>query len=115
MSTVVENKDSAWLFIEFANSTVGQEIVAKSGRTVPSLKAVAESPAFLSPELPPANSRIFLDTVATIRTVPIMASWVGIEEQVSAEIEKAFYGEVELDQAIEAAIQITQLDFNQEP
>jgi len=40
-----------------------------------------------------------------------MPSWVGIEEQVGVEIEKAFYGEVDLDQAIEAAVQIAQPFF----
>ena len=44
------NKDAAWTFIEFANSAEGQGIIATTGRTVPSLTAVAESPAFLDPD-----------------------------------------------------------------
>jgi multiple sugar transport system substrate-binding protein len=115
MSSFVENKEAAWRFIEFANSSIGQEILAGSGRTVPSLKAVAGSTSFLSPGMPPANSQVYLDTVSTIRTVPIMSSWVGIEEQVSNEIEKAFYGEVDLDQAIDAAIQVAQPYFDEQP
>ena len=50
-------------FIEFANSAEGQTIVAKSGRTVPSLKAVAESPAFLDPTAKPASNKVFLDVI----------------------------------------------------
>ena len=115
MSAKVENKEAAWAFIEFANSVAGQEIVAQSGRTVPSLKYVAESETFLSPDSPPANSRVWLDTVATIRMVPIMASWVGIEQQVGAEIEKAFYGEIDLDEAIDTAIKVAQPYFDEAP
>jgi multiple sugar transport system substrate-binding protein len=51
MATATEIKDSAWTFIEFANSDAGQKIVARSGRTVPSLVAVAESNVFLDPAL----------------------------------------------------------------
>ena len=45
-----DNKDAAWSFIEYALGPEGAPIVAKSGRTVPSLKSVAESDAFLDPD-----------------------------------------------------------------
>ena len=61
MAAATENKDAAWTFIEFANSAEGQTIIAASGRTVPSLKAVAESPAFLDPNAKPARSDVFLN------------------------------------------------------
>ncbi|WP_343407660.1 extracellular solute-binding protein [Candidatus Amarolinea dominans] len=44
-----KDKEAAWKFIEYANSVTGQEIVARSGRTVPSLRMVAESASFLDP------------------------------------------------------------------
>jgi multiple sugar transport system substrate-binding protein len=96
------NKDGAWAFVEFANSAEGQAIVAASGRTVPSLRAVAESPAFLDPQKPPANSRVFLDAIPYVRAVPVMATWVDVEDLAGEELTRAFYGDATLDEAIRA-------------
>ena len=103
MPSVSKQKAATWAFIEFANSAAGQTIVARSGRTVPSLKAVAESPAFLDPGVKPQSSRVFLDVIPYIRGVPVIESWVDIEDTVGKEIERAFYGEATADEAIEAA------------
>jgi multiple sugar transport system substrate-binding protein len=112
MTAATEDKESAWTFIEFANSPAGQTIVAQSGRTVPSLISVAESPAFLSPDQPPANARIFLDSTPYIRGVPIMDGWVGVEKTAGEEIKKAFYGDATIDEAIQNATQLTQPYFD---
>ncbi|MBK8985249.1 MAG: sugar ABC transporter substrate-binding protein [Chloroflexi bacterium] len=112
LANAAANKDAAWTFIEFANSVAGQTIIAQSGRTVPSLIAVAESPAFLSPDLPPANSRVFLDTVPQIRRVPITTTWVSIEETAGQEIERAFYGQVGVEEAAATAVSLTQPYFD---
>jgi multiple sugar transport system substrate-binding protein len=113
MAATTKDKEAAWKFIEFANSVTGQSIVAASGRTVPSLLAVAESPSFLDPDQPPANSRVFIDTAPIIRRVPVMTTWAGIEETTSKEIERAFYGQVSVREAAQAAITLTQPYFDQ--
>ncbi len=111
MAAATENKDAAWTFIEYANSVAGQTILAKSGRTVPSLKAVAESPAFLESDLPPKNNRAaFLDTIPYIRAVPVMDTWVDIEFLVSEELERAFHGDSTLDASIDASV-VRTLEF----
>jgi multiple sugar transport system substrate-binding protein len=112
MAAATANKEAAWTFIEFANSVEGQTLIAASGRTVPSLMSVAESPAFLD-GLPPASSRLFLDTIPLLRAVPTMSTWIGIEETAGREVERAFYGEATIDEAIAAAIQLTQPYFNE--
>ncbi|HRW10187.1 MAG TPA: extracellular solute-binding protein, partial [Caldilineaceae bacterium] len=105
MAKTTEDKDAAWTFIEYANSVEGQTILAASGRTVPSLKAVAESPVFLEPDLPPANNKgAFIDTIPYIRAVPVMDTWVDIEVTVSEELEHAFHGDSTLDATIDAAV-----------
>jgi multiple sugar transport system substrate-binding protein len=106
-----DNLDAIWAFVEYANSPAGQTLVAASGRTVPSLRAIAESPAFLDPNAKPANSQVFLSTIPVIRRVPIMDTWVDIEEIAGQEVERAFYGEATLDEAIEAAISRTHAFF----
>ena len=67
MTSGSEHKDAAWRFVEFALGTKGQEILAQTGRTVPSLKSVAGSNAFLDPAQKPKNSQVFLDVIPTIR------------------------------------------------
>ena len=94
LSARAADKDAAWRFIEFANSPEGQAIVARSGRTVPSLRAVAESEAFLDPLQRPSRSRVFLDTIPELRLVPLISTWDEIEITASEEIERAFYGEI---------------------
>lgn len=104
MSKGGQNKDAAWALIEYANSVEGQTILAKTGRTVPSLKAVANSPAFLDPSAKPKNSQIFLDEIPNIRTSPILVNWADIEEQANQQLDTAFYGGQTVDKAV-AAIQ----------
>ncbi|MCB0011100.1 MAG: sugar ABC transporter substrate-binding protein [Anaerolineales bacterium] len=113
LAAAAANKEAAWTFIEYANSVAGQQIVARSGRTVPSLSAVAESDYFLDPSQPPANSRIYLDTVPVIRQVPIMTTWIAIEETANKEIERAFYGQVTVAEAAATAAALTQPYFDE--
>jgi multiple sugar transport system substrate-binding protein len=103
MAAASKNKDAAWTFIEFSNSAAGQEILAGTGRTVPSLRAVAESPAFLDPAQAPANSRVFLDVIPTLRQLPLLAQWPAIESAVNKEIDRAFYGDTTVEGAAAAA------------
>jgi multiple sugar transport system substrate-binding protein len=86
-----ENKDAAWSFMEYALGPEGAPIVAKSGRTVPSLKSVAESEAFLDPTAKPANSQVFLDTIPVIRQVPSISTWPEIEDAAESILEEGFY------------------------
>jgi multiple sugar transport system substrate-binding protein len=107
MTTAARDKDATWAFIEFANSPEGQAIIAQSGRTVPSIRTVAESEAFLDPSAKPANSQVFLSTLPFIRAVPVMPTWVDIEELTSEEIEHAFYGDQSVDEAIANSVTLT--------
>lgn len=102
-----KNKDAAWVFIEYANSAEGQTIVAASGRTVPSLIAVANSPAFLDPNQKPANSRVFLDAIPFIHALPVHPNWTEIEEIAGEELERAFYSDADPYEALLRAIQRT--------
>lgn len=91
MTKASENKDAAWSFMEFALGPEGAPIVAKSGRTVPSLKEVAESAAFLDPTAKPASSKVFLDTIPVIRQVPSISTWPEIEDAAEPILEEGFY------------------------
>ncbi|MBK9715348.1 MAG: sugar ABC transporter substrate-binding protein [Kouleothrix sp.] len=103
MTAASKNKPAAWAFVEFANSAEGQTIIAKTGRTVPSLKAVANSPAFLDSNSLPKSSQVFLDVIPHIRSLPTMAAWADIEEVLTEELQRAFYGQAPVSEAISAA------------
>lgn len=100
MTKASTNKPAAWAFTEFALGPEGQRIASATGRTVPSLREVAESEAFLDPDERPASSRVFLDTIEVIRRVPNVSTWPEIEDASEGILETAFY---ERGDAAEAA------------
>ncbi len=102
-----KNKDAAWVFIEFANSAEGQTILAQTGRTVPSLISIAESPVFLDPSNKPAHSQVFLDVIPTMRVLPLHPAWADIEDTATQEITRGFYGETDPYDAMLRAVQRT--------
>ena len=75
------NTDAAWDWVEFALGPEGQEVLAASGRSVPSLRAVAESPVFLESADPPANSQVFLDALEHMHLLPTTENWTAVEQQ----------------------------------
>jgi multiple sugar transport system substrate-binding protein len=91
MTKASKAKDVAWRFVEFALGPEGAPVVAETGRTVPSLKSVAESDAFLDPSKKPRNSRVFLDGIATIRRVPTISTWPEIEDASEGILENGMY------------------------
>jgi multiple sugar transport system substrate-binding protein len=99
MTKASESKEAAWKFMEFALGPEGQRITARSGRTVPSLKEVAESGAFLDPAAKPENSRVFLDTIDVIRRVPNISTWPEIEDAAEGIIETGLFQGVSAEEA----------------
>jgi multiple sugar transport system substrate-binding protein len=74
-----KHHDAAWRFLEFALGEDGATAIAGTGRTVPSLRTVAESDAFLDPKVPPASSHVFLDSIPVIRSLPTISTWPEVE------------------------------------
>lgn len=104
-----KSKDAAWAFIEFAMGPVGQRILAESGRTVPSLRNVAESDAFLKGTsladtfgfgLRPGNARVFLDNIDVSRRLPSEVAWPSVVREVDAELKHAFFVDGDVDTAV---------------
>ena len=86
-----ERADAAARFVAFATGEQGQTITALGGRTVPSLKRVADSGAFLDPTQAPADSQVFLDGIPTIRRTPVLSTWPEIEDLAEEILTRAFY------------------------
>ena len=94
-------REDAARFIAFATGEQGQTITALGGRTVPSLKSVADSGAFLDPTQAPAHSNVFLDGVPHIRRTPVTPTWTEIEDIAEEILTRAFY---EPDYTVQNAI-----------
>jgi multiple sugar transport system substrate-binding protein len=107
MASQSKNKPAAWAFMEYANSVEGQTLLASTGRTVPSLKAVAESQAYLAPGTKPEHARVWLDQIPSLHALPVIAGWGEVEERASEELERALYGDAPLNDAIREAIDRT--------
>jgi multiple sugar transport system substrate-binding protein len=95
-----DKKDAAWRFVEYALGPEGAPVVARTGRTVPSLRSVAESGAFLDPSAKPANSRVFLDGIENIRRVPSVSTWPEIEDASAGILENGMYLGQPIDKVI---------------
>ncbi|MGX7826155.1 ABC transporter substrate-binding protein [Actinokineospora sp. 24-640] len=95
-----ENQEAAARFIAYAVGQQGQTITALGGRTVPSLRSVAASPAFLSPARAPASSQVFLDAIPHLRHTPVTPSWPEVEDIIGTQLRRAFEDGVPLDDAL---------------
>jgi multiple sugar transport system substrate-binding protein len=104
ISQASDQHAAAWHFVEFAAGPVGQALLARAGRVVPALRTVAESPAFLDPAQPPASARVFLDQVPLLRTVPAHPAWQAVETAADEEFERAVYGFITVDDAIDQIV-----------
>ncbi|HEX2059091.1 MAG TPA: sugar ABC transporter substrate-binding protein [Actinomycetota bacterium] len=86
-----ENVEAAAELVRFATGEEGETLGALSGRTVPSLRSVAESGAFLDPVQPPRHSEVFLDGIPYIRRTPVLSTWPEIEDVAEQILIRAFY------------------------
>ena len=107
MTAASNHKDAAWRFVEFALGPEGQQIVAGTGRTVPSLISVSRSEAFLDPSQPPGNARVFLDAIPTIRRLPSISTWPEIEDATAGVLENGFYLGQRVDKVIRELDRVT--------
>ncbi len=94
------HEDAAWRLVEFAMSRRGQEILAESGRTVPSRVDVMRSEAFLRPDVPPAHAEVFADNAEIARATPSTSSWLQVEKTVDDILTGIFYGRIDREDGI---------------
>jgi multiple sugar transport system substrate-binding protein len=86
-----EQVEAAAEFVTFATGPEGQTITALAGRTVPSLRRVAESGAFLDPSQAPAHSEVFIEGIPHIRRTPVIPTWPQIEDLTEEIFTRMFY------------------------
>ena len=99
MTAASAHKDDAWSFLEYAVSAAGQEVIAATGRTVPSNIEVSESAAFLDDQAP-ANAQVFLDAIPNVRAITTVSTWPEIEDVTNGILENALYRGDRLDDVL---------------
>lgn len=77
----------AWQFLRELAGPRFQAELARIGNGVPGLVAVARSPDFLKPDVPPESEQVFLDVLSQARLMPPLANWKKIEALCQAELE----------------------------
>lgn len=92
---------TGWRLVEFAMSERGQTLLAESGRTVPSRRDVALSPAFLDPEQPPAAAQVFLDAAPVVRALPTVSAWSRVEKEGDELLDTVYYGRVDREEGLQ--------------
>ena len=112
LTSMSNQKEAAWTFMEFANGPVGQSFLASTGRTVPSLRSAAESDVFLKGSevtdrlglsnftMAPERARVFVDNIAISRRLPAIANWPGVEWAFNRSFRQAFYSDGDIQGAI---------------
>ncbi|MEA2524896.1 MAG: multiple sugar transport system substrate-binding protein [Thermomicrobiales bacterium] len=112
MAAGAKDKEAAWTFIEFAVGPVGQSILAETGRTVPSLRSVAESDSFMKgtsfagalglqqAAIAPANNQTFVDNIAIARRLPTITTLPAVEASFNQAFKQAFYVDANVTTAV---------------
>ena len=80
--------EAAAKFVNFALSADGQSLLSASGRIVPARRSVAQSQAFLHPDLPPSRAQVFLDNIEIVRRLPVTPYWYELENRSKPIIEE---------------------------
>jgi multiple sugar transport system permease protein len=96
MSKDTEHPEAAWKLIKYLSGPEGQRRTAELGLAIPSLKTVAYSPAFLTPDQPPENDRAYLEAAeyATLLPVPANPQW---EARLGTRLEQALRSGADFD------------------
>lgn len=100
VSKTSDARDLAAEFAQFAAGPQGGAVLARSGRTVPALKELASSEAFLDPAQQPASSRVWLDIVDDLRRLPNVAAQDEAEEATDDLLAQYFAGKAGLDETV---------------
>ncbi|MBX3011587.1 MAG: sugar ABC transporter substrate-binding protein [Caldilineaceae bacterium] len=98
MSAASDNKDAAWTFLSWLQSTNGgQRLYTEAGEIFPALRSVAESDAFLQQENPPANRQAFLTEGenAKVGRFGYFPEWNEVNNIIGAELSKVWSGEAQ--------------------
>lgn len=98
-----DNPALAWELVRFLSSEPCQVALARGGTSIPALRSVAESEAFLDPSRPPANVRVFIDAIPTAHALDYTPGFHAWDVALQAALERAWRGQTSVADALAAA------------
>jgi len=84
------HKDAAWRLMKFLASRPYQELLAKSGTSIPAMRAVAESPIYLDNAV--EGKQYFLEQLKYAQPLDFTRGFAKIEEAIRNELELVWLG-----------------------
>jgi multiple sugar transport system substrate-binding protein len=106
-----KNKALAQAFSAYAVAGPGGNLLARSGRTVPAMKSVAQSADFLAPDKAPKRSQVFIDQIEKARPLPHSPTWNEAEGATEEILVQLFAGRTTLDKAIADILAATKVEL----
>lgn len=104
MSALSDNKEEAWIFLSWLQSTDGgQKLYTASGEIFPALRSTAKSEAFLKADVPPANREAFLVEAenAKVGRFGYFAEWGELEGSIiSPGLQRIWSGEETVEEVL---------------
>lgn len=85
-----QNAEGSWAWLRHIESQAAFEHLAANGLSVPAHKAVAESPAYLGEDTPPASKQVFLDALNYGRPEPVAGDWIGVHREITTALEGVY-------------------------
>ena len=85
-----EKVEAAWSWLRMVESEQAFTHLAETGLSVPAHRAVAEGPAHLDPELPPASKHIVLEGLNYGRPEPVAGDWIGVHREITTALEGVY-------------------------
>ncbi|QPC84945.1 sugar ABC transporter substrate-binding protein [Phototrophicus methaneseepsis] len=111
MSAFSDNKDAAWTFLSWLQSTEGgQAIYTQSGEIVPALRSTANSDVFLGSEEPPVNRQAFIteSESAQVGRIGLFPEWNELNSTIiSPGMQTIWSGEASVEDALASICEST--------
>jgi multiple sugar transport system substrate-binding protein len=85
-----EKVEAAWSWLRMIESEAAFTHLAETGLSVPAHMAVAEGPAHLSEEQPPASKQVFLEGLTYGRPEPVAGDWIGVHREITTALEGVY-------------------------
>jgi multiple sugar transport system permease protein len=105
--------DAAWEFIRYIGGTPGLTALARAGRSMPALKSVANSPAWLDDQLPRNKATVVNNATAQAVYSPFTTAWPQCLNDFNSELDRVWLGQQTARQAINTAMPVAQKHLDQ--
>lgn len=99
-----KNPAEAWAFLKYLVGEPGQKKVTALGLGVPTLKAIANSDAYLKQETAPINHQVFLDAMEYAKVKPCFRGYNEWSTLIGDQMTPIWNGEAELEATLQQII-----------